>query len=341
MTAKLPSSSSPLHVEVPRSDRREALHLVHVVCCDATGATLGHFGDPGYETYLRSAAKPIQLLTALTLRPALLDECSLEEIASMGASHSGERRHVEAVRGLLDRHGLDESLFQCGAHFSYYHQATWDYGRDDIPITAINNNCSGKHTAMLLACQTQGWPYKSYLEAEHPMQRANTARLARYLGEDPGELVYGVDGCSVPTWWLPVEKTAVAFARFGSPDWAETDFERRAVSRIFDAFHQCAWYTAGTTRFGTPFNAESDGAWLGKIGGEGIYCVSFRDKGTAIVLKVQDGNSRAIPPALLHAMREWELIDEDQLRRLSDWIEVERKNPAGRSLGPIHVVEKG
>jgi L-asparaginase II len=256
----------------------------------------------------------------------------------MGGSHSGERGHIDTVRGLLVRYGLTEDLFQCGPHYAYYQQATWEFGRDNTPITAIHNNCSGKHTAMLLACQAQGWPFETYLDADHPLQQANTARLARLIGEDPGELVYGVDGCSVPTWWLPIRKTALAFARFGSQDWAETGTEKSAVLHIFDSFHRAAWHTAGTDRFGTPFNAESDGNWLGKIGGEGIYCVSFRDKGIGLVVKVQDGNSRAIPPALLHSMHQWDLIDDNGLSRLSDWVEVERKNHAGRSIGHIRVV---
>ncbi len=338
MPARLKSSKDPISVEATRTNRPEAVHFVHAVCCDASGLVLGAFGDTDRETYLRSGVKPFQLLTALTFRPQLLDECSDEELAIMTSSHSGESAHIETVRRLLARYGLLEDLLLCGTHPPYYPRAIWEYGRDEIDITSVHCNCSGKHVAMLLAVQAQDWPVETYREPDHPMQEANTARVARYIGREPDTIEYGVDGCSVPTWWVPIRDAATSFARFCSPEWTENETEKRAIGRIFDAFHHAAWQTAGTTRFGTAFNLESDGKWLGKIGGEGIFSVAFRDKGIAVVVKVQDGNSRAIPPALLYAMRSWNLISEDQLARLSEWVEVERRNSPGIPIGFMRVV---
>lgn len=339
MKTKLKSSDKPIYIEASRSERREALHTANAVCCNADGEVLGYFGNPEYETYFRSAAKPFQLLTALKLRPELLDECSDTELAVMSSSHSGERGHIDTILGLLARYGLGEEHLQCGTHTPYYARANWEYGRDEREITIIHCNCSGKHTAMLLAIQAQGWSMDNYLDADHPMQIANTARIAKYVGREPETVEYGVDGCSVPSWWLPIRECAQCYARYTSPDWIEDDFEERAIDRTFDAFHSAAWHTAGTTRFGTPLNAESDGKWLGKIGGEGIFCVGFRNRGIGVLVKVIDGNSRAVPPALLYAMKEWDLIDEDQLERLKDRVQVERRNAPGVLIGYMRVVE--
>jgi L-asparaginase II len=334
------SRKRPIEVEATRTDRREALHLIHVICCDASGNVLGHFGDPEYPTYFRSAAKPFQLLAALKLRPALVEECSDQEIAVMASSHNGERGHIDAVRGLQARYGLWEDLLQCGTHPPYHARANWEYGRDGTDITSVHCNCSGKHTAMLLASQAREWPFKDYTDAHHPMQEADTAQIARYLDRNPITVEYGVDGCNVPTWWLTLRECALCFARFSSPEWAQSDFERRAIERIFDAYHRAAWFASGTGRFETPFNSESDGKWLAKIGGEGIFCVGFRNRGIGLVVKVIDGNSRAIPPALLHAMKTWGLIDSSQLQRLKDWVQVERPNSSNVNIGYMRIVEK-
>ena len=37
----------------------------------------------------------------------------------MAASHDGEPFHVEAVRSILAKIGMDESALQCGAHAPY------------------------------------------------------------------------------------------------------------------------------------------------------------------------------------------------------------------------------
>jgi L-asparaginase II len=335
---KLFSSRDPILVEATRTGRPEGIHQVHAVCVDDSGNVLGSFGDPEYKSYLRSSAKPFQLLTAIALRPSLLDECSDEELAVLTASHSGEPGHIETIARIQERHGLYEDLLFCGRHEPYYLPAHWGYGREGRAITSIHCNCSGKHTAMLLASQTQGWPLEGYTEADHPIQLANTRRLAEYLGSEPDGIEYGVDGCNVPTWWLTIRECAMAFARFASPSWPHSELEKRAVGRIFDAFHNAAWYIAGTKRFCVDFNSESDGHWLGKIGGEGIYCVSFRDKGIGVVVKVVDGNSRAIPPALLQAMRYWDLIEGDQLGRLARWVEVVRKNSSSIPIGLMRVI---
>ena len=54
-------------------------------------------------------------------RPASRERFGLEprEIAVMAASHSGEPFHVEAVRSILRKIGMDESALQCGAHVPY------------------------------------------------------------------------------------------------------------------------------------------------------------------------------------------------------------------------------
>ncbi len=340
MKEKLPSSEQPLLVEATRTDRREAVHRVNIVCCDSSGQILGRFGDPTYETYERSLAKPLQLLTVFQLRPSLIEECSDEEIAIMSSSHGGEPDHINLIRALMKRYGLDEGRLLCGVHPPLYARANWDLGRRDIEPTSIYQNCSGKHTGMMLACQAQGWSLDGYSQPDHPLQLANTRTVARYAGKDPQTIEYGVDGCGVPTWWLDLHAIALASARFGDPGWGESEFEVQAREKMFEAYHRASWYTAGTERFGTPFNAESDGKWLGKIGGEAVFSVCFRNIGIGIGLKVEDGNSRAIPAAMLYAMKVWGLISDDQLARLGDWLEKERPNAPGNIIGVMRVVNR-
>ncbi len=47
-----------------------------------------------------------------------------QELAVACASHSGDSVHVEAVRSLLAKAGLDESYLACGAHWPVSEAAT-------------------------------------------------------------------------------------------------------------------------------------------------------------------------------------------------------------------------
>jgi len=332
-------TDKPIEIESTRSGRREAIQFAHVALSDTEGNLLGYFGDPNYETYERSMAKPIQLLTAIRLRPSMLDECSLEEIALMSASHNGEAGHIEALRILLERYKIAEDCMTCGFHHPFVPEAVYELGGVGTELSPIFHNCSGKHISMIMACMEMGWPIEDYENPGHPLQVENTKTMERYAGSGEGEIEYGVDGCGVPTWWMSIFSIAKIAAKYGNPEFREDDLEYTIRERIFDAYHKAAWYTAGSTRFGTPFNTESDGKWLGKIGGEGVFGVSFRDVGLGIGIKIMDGNSRALGPSLLHAMKVWGLVTDDQLERLSDWVRILRQNAPKQDIGWTQVVE--
>jgi L-asparaginase II len=327
----------PFYIEATRGAHRETIHEVHAVLCDSNKNILAQFGDPSYETYERSVAKPIQLLTAIQQRPSLLDECTDEEIAVMASSHSGEPGHVETIRGIMHRYGLDEGMLLCGIHDAVRAEIGRLFATQGIEPLPIHHNCSGKHTGMLLACMAQGWPIENYNSPNHPMQVAIRRNMGRYAGREPESIDFGPDGCGVPSWWLDLRSIAVTGAKYADPSFGD-DLERRIRERIFRAYHQASWHTSGTARIDFDFNRESDGKWLAKGGGEAVFGVSLKDRGMGLSLKVLDGRYEAVPVALMHVMREWELISDDQLRRLAGWVEVSRLNAPGWEIGKFRVV---
>jgi L-asparaginase II len=332
------TTDQPFHVEATRGEHRETVHEVHAVLCDAQKNILGCFGNPETRTYERSVAKPIQLLTAIQHRPSLLDECSNEEIAVMASSHSGEQKHTETLYGLLNRYGLDESMLLCGTHPAFLPEVGRELARQGIDPKPIHHNCSGKHTSMLLACQSQGWPYESYNKIDHPIQVAIRRNMGRYAGLDPDGIDYGPDGCGVPSWWLDLRSIAVTSAKYGDAGFGD-DLEKRIRHRIFEAYHKASWWTSGTGRIDFDFNRESDGKWLAKGGGEAVFGVSFKDRAMGLSLKVLDGRYEVVPVALMYIMKEWNLMSKDQARRLSKWVKVVRRNSPGWDIGYYRVVD--
>jgi len=331
-------TNQPFYVEATRGEHRESISTVHAVLCDSDKNILAQFGDPSYETYERSVAKPIQLLTAIQHRPSLLDECTDGEIAVMASSHSGEDGHVATLRGLLKRYGLDESLLLCGTHHAVIPEVGLELARQGIGPMPIRHNCSGKHVGMLLACQAQKWPYENYNKPDHPIQVAIRNNMGRYAGRDPVSIGYGPDGCGVPSWWLDLKSIAVTSAKYANPGFGD-DLEKKIRERIFQAYHKAAWYTSGTGRIDNDFNRESEGLWLGKGGGEAVFGVSIKGRSMGLSLKVIDGRQEVVAVALLHVMKEWGLMSDDQWRKLSKWVQVVRLNAPGWEIGYLRVVE--
>jgi len=298
-------------VEARRDPVVESSHSGSLAVCDPSGRLLAYAGDPDALVFLRSSAKPFQLLPLLESGAADALGFSEAEIAIACASHSGTDEHVAVLQGLQDRLGLSESLLQCGVH-DPYDDDTYDHMllRGEDP-SANRNNCSGKHTAMLALAMHWGVSLENYLESQHPVQQAILQAVAGLCGLRPEEVTLGVDGCSAPVFAVPLRNAAMAYARLVDP----TDLppERAAACRrITQAMLRYPYLVAGPGRFDTALMRSGGGVLLAKGGAEGYQAVGIlpagiaSGRGAGLTLKICDGdpNGRARSAAALEVLRQ-------------------------------------
>ncbi|HYW69413.1 MAG TPA: asparaginase, partial [Pyrinomonadaceae bacterium] len=158
-------------VEVWRGPIIESLHKGHLIAVDAGGAEICSLGAPQSVTYLRSSGKPFQALPVVASGAADRFGFTEREVAIACGSHNGEPIHVEAVRSMLQKIGLDETALKCGAHEPYSIDVARELIRKGEPPAAIQNNCSGKHAAMLAFAKHLGAPTETYDELSNPVQQ--------------------------------------------------------------------------------------------------------------------------------------------------------------------------
>src|SRR5512140_1108533 len=106
-------------VEVRRGGRVESEHRGALAVVDAAGKLMAHAGDVQLVSYLRSSAKPFQLLPLIESGAADRFGFTDAELAIIAGSHSGEPRHVAAVQSILNKIGLPDSALQCGVHMPF------------------------------------------------------------------------------------------------------------------------------------------------------------------------------------------------------------------------------
>ncbi len=144
-------------------------------------------------TFLRSSAKPLQALPLVRARPDLADR----EIAIACASHRAPPEQLDAVRALLAAAPATEADLETGPE-----------------PTPLEHNCSGKHAGFLAVCRARGFE-----TARLPARDASAAarrcslEVAAAAEVDPDAMPIAVDGCGVPTFALPLDRCAHAFAR--------------------------------------------------------------------------------------------------------------------------------
>ncbi len=289
-------ASAPREVRVWRGLVLESCHQVHAAVHDGTRLLAG-FGDAHRRTFYRSASKPFQATPLVRSGAADRFGLTREELAMACASHTGTPRHTQLVAGMLRKGGLVPGQLQCGSH-PPYDPASWaSMQREGITPNELHENCSGKHAGMLLRCLHEGWPLETYLHPGHPHQRDILGVIAGYAGEDPAGVTVGVDGCSAPVFAVPLSGMARSWARFAAGLGPGGQACATAV-RLRDAMRMEPFLVGGPGRLDTDLMTAAAGEYVVKIGAEAVYCVGHLPSGRGLALKVEDGNARAIGPAL-------------------------------------------
>ena len=210
------AAPNPIAVLVYRGRRIESWHRVAYAIADPSGHLVHAQGDIQRPIYPRSAVKPIQALAMLESGAADRFEVSDTELALACASHSGEPQHVDRVLAWLARLGLDQDALECGAHAPMHGPSADRLRADGQAFSPVHNNCSGKHAGMLTLAIALDAPISGYTRPDHPVQR----RIKTVLAEMAGAQTLpppAVDGCSVPTYPMPLAQMAVAMARLADP----------------------------------------------------------------------------------------------------------------------------
>lgn len=269
--------------ETTRSGVVESIHFGAVVALAADGTMLWSAGDPDIDVYPRSALKPLQA-------QAMVDAgfvAEPDELAVAAASHSGEPIHLDVVRRILAKAGLDEDALGNTPALPLAPPVAAEVLRAGGHPSALTQNCSGKHAAMLSTSSANGWEVDSYLEFEHPVQKV----IDTYVAEAAGGVSHtGIDGCGAPTAMVTLTGLAVAVRSLAVNE-----------TPVYVAMRQFPQLVAGTGRDDTELIGAVPGL-IAKGGAEGIHVAAHPD-GRAVAVKVADGSERARLPVLLAALR--------------------------------------
>ncbi len=331
-------------VDLERGPLVEAFHRGTIAVVDASGELLAWAGDPRSKvTYMRSAAKPWQVMPLVLSGAADAFDLEAADIAVCAASHNGEPMHVERVGGILARLGLPPEALACGTHPPLNPAAAAELSRAGASPTALHNNCSGTHAAMLATAHHLGAPLDNYGEPEHTVQRLVVDALARFTGLGPAAIVLGMDDCAAPCHGMSVYHMALAYARLMRPGGNVSAADAAAAASVRDAMAAHPAMVAGVGRIDTDLMAVSGGSLVVKGGASGVQCIGHAD-GIGIALKIEDGAtgpwipSRPSSVATMEVLRQLELLDESAHAQLRGHAEAMLTDRNGRTVGGARAV---
>jgi L-asparaginase II len=329
--------TNPVLIEVLRGPLVESRHRGAVAVADAAGTMVLEIGEAAKPVFPRSAVKALQALPLVERGAADRYGFGDEELALACASHSGEAAHVAGVERMLAKAGLDPSALRCGAHWPLAQAAAAALARTGAP-SALHNNCSGKHAGFLCLACAMGVDHAEYFKPEHPVQREVRAVLEDLTGTALAEERCAIDGCSVPTWAVPLRNLAHAFAKFGTGQGISPE-RARAAARLRQACARKPWHVAGTGRFCTEIMQLFGERVFVKTGAEGVFCGALPQQGLGVAIKCDDGASRAAQAIMAAVVARFLPLDAAERALLAPLLHPILRNWNGFEVGAIRVTD--
>ena len=327
---------SPVLASVFRGTTVESIHRGHVVIMDGDGTLISSIGDPETITFFRSAAKPFQAMPLIDSGAAEAYGFEEPEIAMACASHSGQRRHVELVAGMLERIGISESDLRCGTHMPFFEPEAHRLIREEKPASVLHNNCSGKHAAMLAVAKHRGWETSNYETNEHPLQQEILRIVSEYTETPDAEIPIAVDGCAAPNFAVTIAAMARGFTNLVSPAAGAT------ARRIVSAMINYPELIGGSGRLDTVIMQAAPEQIVSKVGADGVWLCGVLPndkfpKGLGIALKIEDGDDYLSRPVVaVELLRSLGVLTDSDLPDLAP---MPVRNRRGDVVGRVEAVK--
>jgi len=329
---------NPVVARAWRGDWVESQHRGAWALVDVDGGVLAGRGSWSAPVFTRSAVKSLQALPMIESGAAEAFGVTDEELALCLASHNAEPRHTAIVQGFLARLGLGPGDLSCGPQPPGDPAARADLHTAGREPTALHNNCSGKHAGFLCLARHLGMPSQSYLDPAGPGQRLVRAAVAEMAGLESDALGLSIDGCSAPSFRLPLVALGRALARVATP--AALPAKRRAAcERMTRVVAAHPVLIAGSKkRLCTDLARVSKGRLFPKVGGDTVYAVGVRGTGQALAVRLDDSAGRGLPALVLALCERFGFLSPAELAELGSWRAGPLYNWAGIEVGRLEVL---
>ena len=330
--------TNPVLVEIIRGGRVESRHRGAAVVVDSDGKPLISIGDVELPIYPRSAIKAMQAVCLVESGAADALGFGDRELSLASASHNGEPDHVNLAASMLKRVGRTEADLQCGCHWPSRIEIAVALARTGTEPSQLHHNCSGKHAGFVCTACHLGVDPSGYVRYGHEVQDMVRDVMVSLTGEHYGVENCAIDGCSVPTYAVPLNALARGFAKMATGNGLAPG-RAAASQRLLTSCMKEPYFVAGAKRACTRLMKTAPGRIFAKTGAEGVFCAALPDLGIGIAAKCDDGASRAADAVVAALLAKILESDAETHQALMEQANRPIRNWKGLETGSIRVVD--
>ena len=318
--------------------RGNIIESIHGVKCVVQNFNYKIILTTGHEldlVYPRSAIKIFQAIPFIQSEAHKKYKLSKKEIAISCSSHCGEKQHMIVLHNWIKKIKINNNSLKCGIHNPLNLDSSNKLLSSGKKPNQLHNNCSGKHLGMISGCLSNKMDINNYLDFHHPYQKLIRNSLENITKYKITKKQVGIDGCSAPQYAFPLQNLSTSMVNLIKNYMGNEDFST-SIKLLLDSILKYPQLIGGSKKFDSELMGITKGKIFSKGGAEGVLLFAHKEKKIGGVIKIIDGNERALPSATTEIFKKLSLVTKNEQQKLSDWNNQQIYNHAKIKVGKIY-----
>ena len=319
---------------INRGKTLESLHEIKCFISSLDGKKIFSTNNEKDVIYPRSSIKIFQGIPFSTSNAIKLYNLNKKQIALSCSSHCGENFHIKELKNWLKKVNLKISDLKCGIHNPIHQESSNKLYLSGKQPNQIYNNCAGKHLGMLTSCIANNFPIKNYLDFDHPHQINIRKVFSKFTENIISKKNYGIDGCGAPQYAFTIEKLGKALSNLLNSYNGNFEYTEN-IRTMINAILANPKFIGGSNNLDSNLIKISNRNIFCKGGAEGVFLFVHLKKEVFGILKVKDGNERALSSAMYKLLKEFKILTIEELDQFNSWNTTNIYNHAKIKIGNI------
>ena len=324
-----------INTYITRGKITESVHESKCVIKNYNGKTIFSTNHDEDLVYPRSAIKIFQAIPFIKSLAYKKYKLTDKQIAISCASHYGEREHIQTLNDWIKKINIKKNLLLCGIHNPLNAESSNKLLLKGQRPNQLHNNCAGKHLGMLSGCLAYNMKLNKYIDINHPYQKIIRKYLEFFTECKILNKQKGIDGCSAPQYAFPLKNLSISMINL-IKHFKEKNVYSKEVNLLFKSIAKYPYLTGSKMRYDCQLMLVTNGKIFAKWGAEGVLMFANKEKKIGGVIKVKDGNERALPSVANEIFKKLSIINKKEKEKLSHWSNQALYNHAKIKIGKIY-----
>ncbi|MDC0226616.1 asparaginase [Alphaproteobacteria bacterium] len=320
---------------ITRGKITESIHKSKCIIKDYNYKTIFSTNNNTEMVYPRSAIKVFQSIPFVKSQAYKKYSLSPKQIAISCASHYGEKEHIRVLTEWIKKININKKMLKCGIHNPLNLNSSNNLLLSGKVPNELYNNCAGKHLAMLTGCMMYGLDTQNYVSINHPYQKYIRNILEHFSECKISNQQKGIDGCSAPQYAFPLESLSISMINL-IKNFKENLKYSKEVRLLINSVVKYPHLIGSKAKYDSQLMQVTNGKVFAKWGAEGVLLFCHNEKKIGGVIKVIDGNERALPSTANEIFKKIKLLNSKELKQLSNWTRQPIYNHAKIQTGKIY-----